>query len=314
MTPQACIVCDADAWAPLYRALVRCARCGFVRAADLPSPDDLARLYGPGYFQGGEYADYLGDERAHRENFRRRFARITAVAGRIESLYEIGCAYGLWLQTARANGVRAAGIDISAEAVRHAAGTLKLDAALGAFDDARIAPGQYQAYCMWDTLEHLPHPETCVAKIAELLAAGGWFFLTTGDAGAPHARRQAERWRMIHPPTHLQYFSRETVRRFLARHGLRATHIESTPVCRSVHGTLVGLKRFGTGPQRAVAGLVSALAPPAITRRLRFSIDLGDIMLVCARKDHGDDPRQRGASPSTVSIPPGARPAGTSRT
>jgi SAM-dependent methyltransferase len=285
MTPQACIVCDAHEWAPLHRALVRCARCGFVRAADLPSPDDLVRLYGPGYFQGGEYADYLGDERAHLVNFRRRFARITAVAGRIESFYEIGCAYGLWLQTARANGVRAAGIDISAEAVRYAAGTLKLDAALGAFDDAQIAPGQYQAFGMWDTLEHLPHPETCVEKVAGLLAAGGWFFLTTGDIDAPHAQRQAGWWRMIHPPTHLQYFSRDTVRRFLARHGLRTTHIESTSMCRSLDGTIEGLKRFGSGPLRTLAGVGSALVPRPIARRLRFSIDLGDIMLVCARKD-----------------------------
>jgi SAM-dependent methyltransferase len=284
MTPQACIVCDAHAWTPLYRGLVRCAGCGFVRAADLPTSDDLARLYGPGYFQGGEYADYLGDERAHLENFRRRFARITAVAGRIESMYEIGCAYGLWLQTARANGVSAAGIDISPEAVRHAASTLKLDAALGTFDDARNTPGEYQAYCMWDTLEHLPHPETCVAKIAELLPAGGWLFLTTGDLGAPLARRQAERWRMIHPPTHLQYFSRDTVERFLARHGLRVTHIESTPMCRSVHGMVEGLKLFGSGPLRAFAGVVSSLVPRPIARQLRFTVDLGDIMLVCARR------------------------------
>ena len=175
-----------------------------------------------GLLPGRGYADYLGDEPAHRENFRRRFARITAVAGRIESLYEIGCAHGLWLQTARANGVRAAGIDISPEAVRHAAGTLKLDAALGSFEDARIAPGEFQAYCMWDTLEHLPHPEIYVAKLAGSLPAGGWLFLTTGDLGAPLAQRQGERWRMIHPPTHLQYFARDTLQRFLARHGLRS--------------------------------------------------------------------------------------------
>jgi hypothetical protein len=284
MTPQPCVVCGADAWAPLYRGLVRCGRCGFVRAADLPGPDDLARLYGPGYFQGEEYADYLGDEPAHLENFRRRLLRITAIAGRIESMYESGCAYGLWLQTARTHGIRAAGTDISAEAVHYAAGTLKLDAALGAFEAAHIAPGEFQAYCMWDTLEHLPHPETCIARVTELLPAGGWLFLTTGDLGAQIAQRQAERWRMIHPPTHLQYFSRDTIRRFLARHGLHVAHIEPTPMCRSVHGTLAGLKLFGSGPLRTLAVIASSLVPRPIAQRLRFSIDLGDIMLVCARK------------------------------
>jgi len=279
-----CIACGGNEWAALYRGLVRCSRCGFVRAAELPEADEIARLYGAGYFQGEEYADYLGDKQAHAANFSRRLRRIEAVAGKLESLYEIGCAYGLWLDTARARGIRAAGIDISPEAVRHAAETLKLDAAVGAFEDARIAPGQFQAYCMWDTLEHLPHPETFAAKIARLLPWGGWLFLTTPDIGARHARQQGARWRMIHPPTHLQYFSRDTVTRFLGRHGLHVAHVESTLVCRSLHGMLEGLKRFGSGPSKTGAAVLSSLVPSAVARRVRLSLDLGDIMLVCARK------------------------------
>ena len=284
MTPRACIVCDADQWTPLHRVLVRCDRCGFVRAAEFPDAQAIARLYGPQYFQGEEYADYLRDQAVHLANFRRRFARISAIAGRIESLFEIGCAYGLWLQVASEHGVRAAGIDISPEAVRHAAGTLKLDARVGDLETASLAPGEFQAFCMWDTLEHLAHPERYLARIVDLLPPGGWLFLTTGDIGSPLARRQADRWRMIHPPSHLQYFSRESLRRLLARHGLEVAHVESTPMGRSVWGTLEGLKRFGTPPQRAVAGALASVVPSAITTRLRFSVDLGDIMLLCARK------------------------------
>lgn len=284
MSGEPCIACGADTWRPLYRGLVRCEGCGFVRAASLPTPAALAALYGAGYFQGEEYGDYLGDREVHRLNFRRRLERITAVAGRLESMYEIGCAYGLWLETAAERGIRAAGIDISAEAVRHARDILKLDASAGAFEDAAMAPGAFQAFCMWDTLEHLAHPECMVSRIAELLPPGGWFFATTGDIGSPTARRQGERWRMIHPPTHLQYFSRDTVSRFLARHGLHTERIESEPMCRSLHGTLAGLKLFGGGPVRAAAGLATAIVPDALARRARFTLDLGDIMLIAARK------------------------------
>jgi len=284
VTTGACIVCGADQWVPLYRALVRCGVCGFVRAAELPEADVLLKLYGPGYFEGEEYADYLLDQAVHLTNFRRRFARITSIAGRIESLFEIGCAYGLWLKVAAGHGVRTAGIDISPEAVRHAADTLELDARVGDFETTPIAPGEFQAFCMWDTLEHLAHPERHLARIADLLPSHGWLFLTTGDIGSPLAQRQADRWRMIHPPTHLQYFSRDSLRRLLDRHGLETMQVESTFMCRSVWGTLEGLKRFGAGPQRTVAGVVASLVPRAITTRLRFSVDLGDIMLVCARK------------------------------
>ena len=284
VTSQPCIACGAERWAAHYRELVRCDACGFVRAADLPSAEALAALYGAAYFEGEEYADYLGDRDVHRFNFRRRLGRITSVAGRIASLYEIGCAYGMWLELAAQHGIRAAGIDISASAVQHAREVLKQEASAGAFEDACLAPAAFQSFCMWDTLEHLAHPDEMVAKIARLLPSGGWFFATTGDIGSATARRQGPQWRMIHPPTHLQYFSRESVARFLERHGLRTQHIESEPMCRSLYGTLAGLRRFGHGAVRVAAQLATAV-PATLTRRVRFTLDLGDIMLVCARKD-----------------------------
>jgi SAM-dependent methyltransferase len=278
-----CIVCGADAWAPLYRGLVRCTACKFVRAAGLPTPEELLRIYGVGYFSGEEYADYLGDREVHRINFRRRLKRITTLAGKLESMYEIGCAYGLWLEMLAEHGVRARGIDISADAVRYARDTLRLEASASTFEDARIRPGEFQAFCMWDTLEHLAQPERAIARIAELLPTGGWFFATTGDIGSRTAQQQGEGWRMIHPPTHLQYFSRATVCRFLRRHGLQVAHVEAEPMCRSLHGTLAGLRLFGRGPLR-IAGTVGALVPGTLARRVRFTTDLGDIMLICARK------------------------------
>ncbi len=284
MTPLACIACGANGWTPLYRALVRCGECGFIRAAEIPTPEALAQLYSAAYFKGEEYADYLGDAPAHLENFRRRLARITAIAGPLKSLYEIGCAYGLWLQVAREAGIRVAGIDITPDGVRHSREMLGLDAAQGEFAQATLAPGAWQAFCMWDTIEHLPHPEAHLAKVAAALPAGGWFFATTGDIGSARAQREGERWRMIHPPTHLQYFSRASITRVLASHGLIVHRIESTAMCRSAYGVIEGLQILGNGPARAAARLARVLLPAALTRRLRFTMDLGDIMLVCAQK------------------------------
>ena len=62
------------------------------------------------------------------------------------------------------------------------------------------------------------------------------------------------------------------------------TRLESTPMCRSVYGTLEGLKRFGAEPLRTVAGVAARLVPRPLAIRMRFSVDLGDILLVCARR------------------------------
>src|SRR5262249_59391852 len=110
-----------------------------------------------------------------------------------------------------------------------------------------IRPGEYQAFCMWDTIEHLAHPELFVERIFQLLLPGGWFFATTGDIGSKNARRAGPGWRMIHPPTHLQYFSGQTMTRFLERRGFEVAAIHSTSVYRSIRGVLSGLLLFERG-------------------------------------------------------------------
>ena len=56
--------------------------------------------------------------------------------------------------------------------------------------------------------------------------------LTTGDIGSVNARLRGHKWRMIHPPTHLHYFSAETMKALLDRHGFRQSSISVIPVSR----------------------------------------------------------------------------------
>ena len=163
----ACIVCGAEAWRPLWEILSRCERCGFVRAAELPAAESAADLYTEAYFAGEEYGDYLADRDVHRRNFAARWRDMVRLAGPITSVFEIGCAYGLFLEYAASQGAKSAGIDVCGPAVRHATQQLGQQATAGDFLAASIAGGQHQAFCLWDTIEHLPHPDLVVARVAE---------------------------------------------------------------------------------------------------------------------------------------------------
>jgi SAM-dependent methyltransferase len=268
----------------LYRVLERCQKCGYVRAAGDVTEEEIQKLYQEDYFRGKEYGDYLADRHVHRKNFAHRFALLAQVAGRLESVFEIGCAYGFWLEFVSQQGVRCAGVDICPEAVAYAADVLKQNATTEDFLQKDFSSSEYQAFCMWDTIEHLAHPEWFVERIFQLLPRGGWFFATTGDMGSRIARRRGPRWRMIHPPTHLHYFSGETMQRFLERHGFQVVAIRSTPMYRSLRGTLRGLKALGRGLPKHAAGLVDKLLPGVVQDTVGFWLNLGDIMLVCARK------------------------------
>jgi SAM-dependent methyltransferase len=283
--PAPCICCGNNDWLPCFRILSRCSTCQFIRADLDLSPSEIKRLYQEDYFRGEEYGDYLADHVSHVKNFAYRFRAMKGVAPEVERLFEVGCAYGFWLAECSRNGLTCRGVDVCEEAVAYAVNTLGQKASTQDFLEVALPEGQYQAFCMWDTIEHLAHPELFVQRIHTLLPDDGWLFLTTGDIGSRMARLRGAHWRMIHPPTHLQYFSRQSMNHFLTRHGFQPVHYQSTPMYRNIGEVLRRLSTLGRGATRwLAAGLHAAL--PGFIQRGGFWLDLGDIMFVAARKVH----------------------------
>ncbi|HVS38658.1 MAG TPA: class I SAM-dependent methyltransferase [Gemmataceae bacterium] len=279
-----CICCGGDVWAPHFRVLRRCGDCGFIRADLHLTEDDVRALYQADYFRGREYGDYVAARDVHEKNFAARFRDIKRLAPGLRSLFEVGCAYGFWLAYASAQGLPCAGADVCVEGTAYAREVLGQDAVAGDFLTMDIPEGAYDAVCLWDTIEHLAHPEAFVARARRILSPGGWLFVTTGDIGSAAARRRGPRWRMIHPPTHLQYFSRDTLGRLLTRHGFTVASVQSVPVYRSIGEVLGRLAALGRGLTRRVAGVMAA-ATPSFLQRMGFWLDLGDILFMAGRKD-----------------------------
>ena len=133
-------------------------------------------------------------------------------------LFEIGSAYGFFLEVARQHFRSVEGIDISTAAAAYAKEQLGVQVAAGEFLAHRIA-GPVDVVCLWDTIEHLRDPHLYIEKAAAYLRRGGALAVTTGDIGSLMARWRGERWRQIHPPTHLHYFSKLTLAQLLERYG-----------------------------------------------------------------------------------------------
>src|SRR5260370_28538520 len=61
-------------------------------------------------------------------------------------------------------------------------------------------------------------------KASSHMTVGSLLALTTGDISSFVARWRKRKWRQIHPPTHLQYFSKETLHRLLGNFGLEVRY------------------------------------------------------------------------------------------
>jgi 2-polyprenyl-3-methyl-5-hydroxy-6-metoxy-1,4-benzoquinol methylase len=250
--------------------------------ADVELPDDrLHALYGRRYFHGDEYTDYTADRAELESNFARRMAVLRRFLDRERHrrLFELGCAYGYFLNAVRGEFGTVEGIDVSEDAVRFAREQLHLPVLHGDLLTTDLGDRRYDVVCMWDTIEHLKTPDSYVGALGGRVAPGGLIALTTGDIGSLNARIRRARWRLIHPPTHVHYFSRRSIARLLDRFGFDVVHVEYCGFSRSLRSVIDGVFRLRWG----LDGLAAWLQRRSLAGRSVY-LNLRDIMYVIAIK------------------------------
>jgi len=276
-----CVLCGGDRFDEYCPGLLTCRGCTLVFADTRLSDRELRDLYGEPYFFGEEYGDYLADRRVHERNFRRRLATLERFLNpsRRGSLLEIGSAYGFFLDLARGRFDTVAGIDVSREGVAFAREKLGLEAVSGEFLEQDLGDRTFDVVCLWDVMEHLRHPHRYLEKIAAHTVPGSLVALTTGDVGSWNARWRKGKWRLIHPPTHLYYFSRRTISAMLEKYGYEVLSSRHCAVSRSADNILWSL----TAKSGRLPGLHRALKKAGLLR-WSVSVNLFDILCVIARK------------------------------
>lgn len=234
----ACQVCGGNHYHSHYDLLLKCSNCGFVTANMSVSFEEQRKLYDTSYFSGDEYVDYQLDERITRKNFRRKISRFLKKVSveKVQSVLEIGAAYGYFGDelVQRIPGVRYKGYDVFIEAVNHAREQLKLDVSSHDYLSVEEKTSFTDVF-MWDVIEHLPDPDAMLRKLSREMTSGGRLVLSTGDIDRFIPRMRKSKWRLIHPPTHLHYFSKKTIIHFLEKHGFEVISVRYPGILRSIH-------------------------------------------------------------------------------
>jgi len=280
MNTVSCLVCGGICRPSDMPALLICGSCSFVTTNIELSRDEVERLYNARYFAGEEYKDYLAERPLIEAHFRGRLKKIEKHAPDLsrKRLFEIGCAYGFFLAVARERFASVEGIDISVDAVTYASQTLGLAVHAGDFLDYEFRQNA-DVVCLWDTIEHLQSPHLYIEKAAAHMNPGGILALTTGDIGSFMARWRGVRWRQIHPPTHLHYFSKATLSRLLQKHGFSIRYFGYEGMYRSLDTMAYIVLMI----KRHRPSLYAALKRTGLLKHNLY-LNLFDIMFVIADK------------------------------
>jgi SAM-dependent methyltransferase len=244
--------------------------------------EELKKYYQEDYFKGREYVDYLADKPAQQKTLRNHLRVVRRHVRPGGRLLEIGCAYGFFLELIQQEYPGSVGVDVSAAGIAHAR-ALGLQAEEGDLLGLRLDQ-LFDGVCLWDTIEHLPNPREVIQSSTGLLKPDGHLFLTTGDFGAMLPRLQGLKWRQIHPPTHLFYFTRHSFRVLCQRVGLEVIRFSTVTVHRRLGSVFQSLENFYG---RSLTGRVASFALRAAPRGIlnwNFPLNLGDTLSLVARK------------------------------
>jgi len=279
-----CLVCGGQQFVPqCSNILLRCTQCNFVTANVQLNEQAIREIYSEKYFAGEEYEDYVRDKSMLQKNFSARLKKIFSVVpqNQITEVVEIGCAYGFFGELIKIKIPHAAylGFDASTEAVSFAKEKLGLNVSAENYlvwNEEK----KFTDIFMWDVIEHLEHPDKFIEKINQDSVSGSRLYITTGDIGSWLARRQGCKWRMIHTPSHLHYFSKDTITKLLKKNGFTVKKIFYSTTSRSVKGIFYSLFMLKKNYPWWVEKMYTA-----IPENLSIAVNTFDIMFVIAEKD-----------------------------
>ena len=277
------LIPTTDRFGTALADLVRCLRCGHRQTDPMPADAVLESAYA-----GAASEDYIEEEAGQRETARRALERIEAnlapvpIPGnggpRHRTLLDLGCWVGFLLAEAVGRGWDAVGVEPSQFASAYARDRLGLDVRTGELLTTDLPEHHFDAIVMGDVIEHLPRPAEALDRMAALLRPGGVAWMALPDAGSLVARGMRARWWSV-IPTHVQFFTRDSMRTLLERQGWTVLEIRTAPKAFSVR---YYLDRVGGYSPPAARALVRAAGRAGLADRM-WAPDFRDRMAVIAR-------------------------------
>jgi len=197
----------------IHYRLVRCDRSRLLRPDPMATTDVVTRLYRQ------STVDYSAEVQNLRRTYGRYLRRLGALLDRRESLLEIGCGNGFFLEEAQAQGYRVVrGIEPSEPACAMAAPSVAAGIVNDVVRPRQFAEASFDVICLFQVLDHLPFPAETLGEIRRWLRPGGLVLALNHDAGAFSNRLLGERSPII-DIEHTYLYDRRTGPEIFRRQG-----------------------------------------------------------------------------------------------
>lgn len=203
-----------------------CAACGLAFVDPRPSPQQLKKYYGRGYFSGEKDffhgKDYcLERDKAIESGVVTGYREITSnfeLKGK--TILDIGCASGALLSALKIHSPKElVGVDTAEYPVSFGRERYGLDLHCATLDEANLPAEHFDLVTLIDVIEHVEDLNSFLLQLQRVLAPGGSVFIITPNYAAYFLARQ--QWTCLYKDfEHLQYFSATSIKDLCATTGL----------------------------------------------------------------------------------------------
>jgi len=195
--------------------IVACGGCGLRYVKNMPSEHELADFYSKNY--GNKKDESNVQKKVRRWILKLLPLKLIVGSG---SFLDLGCNTGFAVEAARRLGFRAAGYDLSEQAIaiaRKAFASSEFHHGMAV--DAAKDGKRYDAVVCAEMIEHLTELARLSNALSSLVRPGGVLYLTTPDLGCANDELLGKS--EVCPPEHLIYFGRKQVEHFLREAGFK---------------------------------------------------------------------------------------------
>ena len=144
-------------------------------------------------------------------------------------LLDIGCGVGHYLQVAIKNNFEAYGQELGKDLAKWTRDHLGITVYDEPIDKIKTDI-QFNVITIFDVIEHVIDPIQFISDAKRLLAKDGIMLILTPNFDSVAITMMKEKWQVICPPTHLQYFTHNSVKKLAERVGMDLVHIQTNGI------------------------------------------------------------------------------------
>lgn len=249
MTPTtetvSCNLCGSHATTVHYTGVVRintpstqvveCDQCGLVylnprlaRLADNFTMDEayLRKFYLPYYQDMGLLTPALELDSVENHRFHQGALAEMQPYRETNRVLDVGCAVGLFLAAARADGWECFGVEPSHHLGEYGRTHFGLSIFEGELGHAGFAPNSFDVITLWDVTEHLLDPKATYRLVHGLLRPGGLLMLRMPNWQSLARELLGPEWEMF-VTDHFYYFTPDTLRSLLQQTGYAPKYVSA---------------------------------------------------------------------------------------